>query len=169
MNLKKTLAAIAAAALLTASISAVNANAIDLKYYKADNNNMVFVNADKASDPNWSADYQADITSVYGVIYTVKLDAKGVAEESWFGGKLILNSNSNGWNEIKTWGNGSEDIFVDTTGETAEIKYLSDSPFFKADDKYAQVCLQSYGAGITITGVELLDKDGNLINLELPA
>lgn len=168
MKMKKSLAAIAAAAFLTASISAVNVNAIDMKYYQEGNNNTVFVNADKEEDPNWSADYQADITTVYGVIYTVSLDAKGVAEGSWFGGKLILNSNSTGWKEIKTWGNGSEDIVVDTTGDTAEIKYLSDTPFFKADDKYAQVCLHSYGAGITITGVELLDKDGNLINLELP-
>lgn len=168
MKIKKTLAAIAAAAMLTASISAVNASAIDLKYYKNDNNNTVFVNADKENDPNWSADYQADITSVYGVVYTVKLDAKGVAEGGWFGGKLILNSNSNGWKELKTWGNGSEEIFVDTSKDTAEIKYLSDTPFFKADDQYAQVCLQSYGAAITITGVELLDKDGNFINLELP-
>ena len=168
MKMKKTLAAVAAAAFFAVSISAVNVGAIDLKYYKADSNNTVFVNADKEADPNWSADYQADITSVYGVIYSVELDAKGVAESAWFGGKLILNSNSNGWKEIKTWGNGSEEIFVDTTGKTAEIKYLSDTPFFKADDKYAQVCLQSYGAGITITGVELLDKDGNKIELELP-
>lgn len=168
MKMKKTLAAVAAAAFLAVSISAVNVGAIDLKYYKADNNNTVYVNADKEADPNWSADYQADITSVYGVIYSVELDDKGVAESEWFGGKLILNSNSNGWKEIKTWGNGSEEIFVDTTGKTAEIKYLSDTPFFKADDKYAQVCLQSYGAGITITGVELLDKDGNKIELELP-
>ena len=168
MKMKKTLAAVAAAAFLAVSISAVNVGAIDLKYYKADSNNTVYVNADKEADPNWSADYQADITSVYGVIYSVELDDKGVAESEWFGGKLILNSNSNGWKEIKTWGNGSEEIFVDTTGKTAEIKYLSDTPFFKADDKYAQVCLQSYGAGITITGVELLDKDGNKIELELP-
>ena len=167
MKMRKSIAAIAAATLLTASIAAVNVGAIDMKYYREDDNNTIFVNANKEEDPNWSADYKADITTVYGAEYTIELDADKLSNGDWFGGAICVNSNSNGWKNVATWGTGEEDIGIEAT-KKATVKYLATSPIFAADDEYAQICMQSYGAKIKVTKVELLDKDGNPINLELP-
>lgn len=162
MKIKK-IAACAAAAALAVSAMAVNAFALTTEnYFKADSNNTVFVNADKAEDPTWAVDAGVDQTTIYGVTYYVEFNADEVAdEETWIGGGIGANSNSTGWKQAAEWGKDKE---IAPDFENGTVTWLSDEPIFAADDAYAQFWLQTWGGTVTVTGADILGEGGTVLS-----
>ncbi|MBQ7980069.1 MAG: hypothetical protein IJ305_00510, partial [Oscillospiraceae bacterium] len=115
MNMKKILAAVAAAA-VAVSMTAVNAFAavgsVDTTNYmkEGDANGTVYIRADKEGDPNWTADTGVALADVYGVKYYVEFNADEVANaETWIGGGMGANSQSTGWLSNE-WGRADKAI-----------------------------------------------------------
>lgn len=167
MNFKKIIASVAAAA-VAVSAMAISTFAKTTNDYIKDN--TVFVTADKEADPNLVADTGLDITTIYGVTYYVTFNEAEVADPAvWIGGGIGANSPSTGWKQNE-WGRSDKPIVADL--ENGTITWLSDAPIFKDSDNYAQFWLQTWGGTVTVTGADILDKDGNAIDisaLEAPA
>ena len=157
MKLKKILAAVAAAA-VAVSTMAVSAFAIDKGDYFADG--TLYLVADDGK-PQWAVDNYVDITTIYGVTMHCGFDAGEIADEAaWIGGGIGANSNSTGWKQIE-WGRNEKEIIADL--ENGTVTWQSTEPIFKADDAYAQFWIQSWGGTVTFDSVDILDKDGNVI------
>lgn len=167
MNFKKIVASVAAAA-VAVSAMAISTFAKTTNDYIKDN--TVYVTADKEADPNLIADTGLDITTIYGVTYYVTFNEAEVADPAvWIGGGIGANSPSTGWKQIE-WGRADKTVIADL--ENGKITWLSDAPVFKDSDNYAQFWLQTWGGTVTVTGADILDKDGNAIDisaLEAPA
>lgn len=157
MKLKKILAAVAAAA-VAVSTMAVNAFAIDKGDYFADG--TLYLVADDGK-PQWAIDNNVDITTIYGVTMHCTFDKGEIADESkWIGGGIGANSPSTGWKSVE-WGRNEKEIIADL--ENGTVTWKSADPIFKADDKYAHLWIQSWGGTVAFDSVDILDKDGNVI------
>lgn len=157
MKLKKILAAVAAAA-VAVSTMAVNAFAIDKGDYFADG--TLYLVADDGK-PQWAVDNNVDITTIYGVTMHCTFDKGEIADESkWIGGGIGANSPSTGWKSIE-WGRNEKEIIADL--ENGTVTWKSADPIFKADDKYAHLWIQVWGGTVAFDSVDILDKDGNVI------
>ena len=161
MKLKKILAAVAAAA-VAVSTMAVNAFAVDKGTYVADDgsNTFFYLVADDGK-PQYAVDNNVDVTTVYGVTWHATFAEAEVADEaSWIGGGMGANSNSTGWKQIE-WGRNEKEIIADLANGT--ITWKSADPIFKADDAYVQLWITAWGGTVTFDSVDILDKDGNVI------
>lgn len=157
MKLKKILAAVAATA-VAVSTMAVNAIAIDKGDYFADG--TLYLVADDGK-PQWAVDNNVDITTIYGVTMHCTFDKGEIADESkWIGGGIGANSPSTGWKSIE-WGRNEKEIIADL--ENGTVTWKSADPIFKADDKYAHLWIQVWGGTVAFDSVDILDKDGNVI------
>ncbi|MCM1329380.1 MAG: hypothetical protein NC253_08045 [Ruminococcus sp.] len=157
MKIKKIIAAVAAAA-VAVSTMAISAFAIDKSDYYADG--TLYLVADDGS-PQWAVDNNVDITSIYGAKVYCTFDASEIADDSaWIGGGIGTNSPSSGWKQVE-WGRNAKEIIADLDNGT--ITWQSTEPLFKADDKYAHIWTQAWGGTVTFDKIELLDKDGNVI------
>lgn len=117
----------------------------------------------------------ADINDVYGVKVTFTEASVADMMANGGGGGFIFSTASKNWNQLQ-WCNGcgdaeGHDIQIDA--ETNSITRMEETPFFTAEDisgadgTYGQVALcQWWGGDIAIESIELLDKDGNVIDTE---
>ena len=161
MKLKKILAAVAAAA-VAVSTMAVNAFAIDKGTYLVDDsgNTFLYLVADDGK-PQWAVDNSVTVTDIYGVTWHATFNADEVANESaWIGGGIGANSNSTGWKQLE-WGRNEKEFIADL--ENGTITWKSDSPIFKASDKYVQLWITAWGGTVTFDSADLLDANGNVI------
>ncbi|MDE5858838.1 MAG: hypothetical protein K2H23_00365 [Oscillospiraceae bacterium] len=157
MKLKKILAAVAAAA-VAVSTMAVSAFAIDKGDY-FDGSTLYLVADD--GKPQWAVDNNVDVTEIYGYKVYATFNGGEVADESvWIGGGIGANSNSTGWKQIE-WGRSGKEVIADLANGT--ITWQSSTPIFKADDKYVQLWIQTWGGTVTYDKVEILDANGNVI------
>ena len=104
-----------------------------------------------------------DIADVYGIKITFTCaDISGGV-----GGGLIINCDTNGWDQAE-WGNdgAGKAITAVETGNADEytVTRLLDAPVFQADNTYANFCLSHWwGGDIVITGAEFLGADGKAL------
>jgi|GEM_PF-1181636 len=159
MNLKKIIASVAACA-LAVSAMAVNTFALTTSTHMSDDKGTLYVISEKPEEekPSWLTYSGYELTDIYGVTFHVTF---GDAE--WYGGGIGANSNSTGWKSIE-WGTNSKEITADK--ENGTITWLSDSPVFKADDKYAQLWMQVWSGAdsMTINSIDVLGKDGAVLS-----
>ncbi len=100
------------------------------------------------------------ITDVYGVKVTFTCaDMSGGV-----GGGLIINCDTDGWNQVE-WGNdgAGKEITAVATGKADEytVTRLEAAPVFQADNTYANFCISHWwGGSIVITDVQFLGADG---------
>lgn len=163
MNFKKIIASVAACA-LAVSAMAVNTFALTTSTHMTDDKGTLYVISEKPEEekPSWITYSGYTIEDVYGVTFHVEFKAEEVADPaSWIGGGIGANSNSTGWKSIE-WGRNDKEITADL--ENGTITWLSDTPVFKADDKYAQFWLQTWGGTVTIVSVDVLGKDGVVLS-----
>lgn len=159
MNFKKIIASVAACA-LAVSAMAVNTFALTTSTHMSDDKGTLYVISEKPEEekPSWLTYSGYELTDIYGVTFHVTF---GDAE--WYGGGIGANSNSTGWKSIE-WGTNSKEITADK--ENGTITWLSDSPVFKADDKYAQLWMQVWSGAdsMTINSIDVLGKDGVVLS-----
>ena len=109
-----------------------------------------------------------DIADVYGIKITFTCaDISGGV-----GGGLIINCDTNGWDQAE-WGNdgAGKAITAVETGNADEytVTRLLDAPVFQADNTYANFCLSHWwGGDIVITGAEFLGAERLLAQPQLP-
>lgn len=163
MNFKKIIASVAACA-LAVSAMAVNTFALTTSTHMTDDKGTLYVISEKPEEekPSWITYSGYTIEDVYGVTFHVEFKAEEVADPaSWIGGGIGANSNSTGWKSIE-WGRNDKEITADL--ENGTITWLSDTPVFKADDKYAQFWLQTWEGTVKIVSVDVLGKDGAVLS-----
>lgn len=185
MKISKILAGMSAAAIVAsmamipASAAGTKLNVSDdlLKIARQTQDDMfaVYFNGKDEDMPN--KDAIADLGTVYGASFTIKVD-----NNDWNtiggGGSINFNSKSGGWN-AKDWAGGSwieddkpKDTLCYTTEEegTYVLEYLGDAPVFATTDgdadNYAAVGINNWAAdlkGIDVVGMKVLGADGNVL------
>lgn len=75
-----------------------------------------------------------------------------------------MNSNSTGWQQNDFNSAGTDAVVVVVDAANGTVTYKQTTPFFKADDKYAQILLKAWSGTVDISAVDILDKDGNKLN-----
>lgn len=185
MKISKILAGMSAAAIVAsmamipASAAGTKLNVSDdlLKIARQTQDDLfaVYFNGKDEDMPN--KDAIADLGTVYGASFTIKVD-----NNDWNtiggGGSINFNSTSGGWNP-KDWAGGSwveddkpKDTLCYTTEEegTYVLEYLGDAPVFATTDgdadNYAAVGINNWAAdlkGIDVVGMKVLGADGNVL------
>lgn len=186
MKISKILAGMSAAAIV-ASMAMIPASAAGTKLNVSDDLAKigrqtqddlfaVFFNGDE-SEGVVNKDAIADLSTVYGASFTIKVD-----NNDWNtiggGGSINFNSTSGSWN-AKDWAGGSwveddkpKDTLCYTTDEegTYVLEYLGDAPVFATTDgdadNYAAVGINNWAAdlkGIDVVGMKVLGADGNAV------
>lgn len=185
MKISKILAGMSAAAIVAsmamipASAAGTKLNVSDdlLKIARQTQDDLfaVYFNGKDEDMPN--KDAIADLGTVYGASFTIKVD-----NNDWNtiggGGSINFNSASGGWN-AKDWAGGSwveddkpKDTLCYTTDEegTYVLEYLGDAPVFATTDgdadNYAAVGINNWAAdlkGIDVVGIKVLGADGNVL------
>lgn len=185
MKISKILAGMSAAAIVAsmamipASAAGTKLNVSDdlLKIARQTQDDLfaVYFNGKDEDMPN--KDAIADLGTVYGASFTIKVD-----NNDWNtiggGGSINFNSASGGWN-AKDWAGGSwveddkpKDTLCYTTEEegTYVLEYLGDAPVFATSDgdadNYAAVGINNWAAdlkGIDVVGMKVLGADGNVL------
>ena len=184
MKISKILAGMSAAivasmAMIPASAAGTKLNVSDdlLKIARQTQDDLfaVYFNGKDEDMPN--KDAIADLGTVYGASFTIKVD-----NNDWNtiggGGSINFNSASGGWN-AKDWAGGSwveddkpKDTLCYTTDEegTYVLEYLGDAPVFATTDgdadNYAAVGINNWAAdlkGIDVVGIKVLGADGNAL------
>lgn len=185
MKISKILAGMSAAAIVAsmamipASAAGTKLNVSDdlLKIARQTQDDLfaVYFNGKDEDMPN--KDAIADLGTVYGASFTIKVD-----NNDWNtiggGGSINFNSKSGGWN-AKDWAGGSwveddkpKDTLCYTTEEegTYVLEYLGDAPVFATSDgdadNYAAVGINNWAAdlkGIDVVGMKVLGADGNVL------
>lgn len=185
MKISKILAGMSAAAIVAsmamipASAAGTKLNVSDdlLKIARQTQDDLfaVYFNGTDEDMPN--KDAIADLGTVYGASFTIKVD-----NNDWNtiggGGSINFNSKSGGWN-AKDWAGGSwveddkpKDTLCYTTEEegTYVLEYLGDAPVFATTDgdadNYAAVGINNWAAdlkGIDVVGMKVLGADGNVL------
>lgn len=185
MKISKILAGMSAAAIVAsmamipASAAGTKLNVSDdlLKIARQTQDDLfaVYFNGKDEDMPN--KDAIADLGTVYGASFTIKVD-----NNDWNtiggGGSINFNSASGGWN-AKDWAGGSwveddkpKDTLCYTTDEegTYVLEYLGDAPVFATSDgdadNYAAVGINNWAAdlkGIDVVGMKVLGADGNVL------
>lgn len=185
MKISKILAGMSAAAIVAsmamipASAAGTKLNVSDdlLKIARQTQDDLfaVYFNGKDEDMPN--KDAIADLGTVYGASFTIKVD-----NNDWNtiggGGSINFNSKSGGWN-AKEWAGGSwveddkpKDTLCYTTEEegTYVLEYLGDAPVFATTDgdadNYAAVGINNWAAdlkGIDVVGMKVLGADGNVL------
>ena len=185
MKISKILAGMSAAAIVAsmamipASAAGTKLNVSDdlLKIARQTQDDLfaVYFNGKDEDMPN--KDAIADLGTVYGASFTIKVD-----NNDWNtiggGGSINFNSASGGWN-AKDWAGGSwveddkpKDTLCYTTDEegTYVLEYLGDAPVFATTDgdadNYAAVGINNWAAdlkGIDVVGIKVLGADGNAL------
>lgn len=186
MKISKILAGMSAAAIV-ASMAMIPASAAGTKLNASedlakigrqtqDDLFAVFFRGDE-SEGTVVKDGIADITTVYGASFTIKVD-----NNDWNtiggGGSINFNDTTNGWNAFD-WAGGSwvddenqKPTLCYTTDEegTYVLEYKSETPLFGAADEeekgYAAVGINNWAAdlkGIDVVGMKVLGADGNAI------
>lgn len=186
MKISKILAGMSAAAIV-ASMAMIPASAAGTKLNASedlakigrqtqDDIFAVFFRGDE-SEGTVVKDGIADITTVYGASFTIKVD-----NNDWNtiggGGSINFNDTTNGWNAFE-WAGGSwvddenqKPTLCYTTDEegTYVLEYKSETPLFGAADEeengYAAVGINNWAAdlkGIDVVGMKVLGADGNAI------
>ena len=185
MKISKILAGMSAAAIVAsmamipASAAGTKLNVSDdlLKIARQTQDDLfaVYFNGKDEDMPN--KDAIADLGTVYGASFTIKVD-----NNDWNtiggGGSINFNSASGGWN-AKDWAGGSwveddkpKDTLCYTTDEegTYVLEYLGDAPVFATTDgdagNYAAVVINNGAAdlkGIDVVGMKVLGADGNVL------
>lgn len=185
MKISKILAGMSAAAIVAsmamipASAAGTKLNVSDdlLKIARQTQDDLfaVYFNGKDEDMPN--KDAIADLGTVYGASFTIKVD-----NNDWNtiggGGSINFNSASGGWN-AKDWAGGSwveddkpKDTLCYTTDEegTYVLEYLGDAPVFATTDgdadNYAAVGINNWAAdlkGIDVVGMKVLGADGNVL------
>lgn len=185
MKISKILAGMSAAAIVAsmamipASAAGTKLNVSDdlLKIARQTQDDLfaVYFNGKDEDMPN--KDAIADLGTVYGASFTIKVD-----NNDWNtiggGGSINFNSASGGWNP-KDWAGGSwveddkpKDTLCYTTDEegTYVLEYLGDAPVFATTDgdadNYAAVGINNWAAdlkGIDVVGIKVLGADGNVL------
>lgn len=185
MKISKILAGMSAAAIVAsmamipASAAGTKLNVSDdlLKIARQTQDDLfaVYFNGKDEDMPN--KDAIADLGTVYGASFTIKVD-----NNDWNtiggGGSINFNSASGGWN-AKDWAGGSwveddkpKDTLCYTTEEegTYVLEYLGDAPVFATTDgdadNYAAVGINNWAAdlkGIDVVGMKVLGADGNVL------
>lgn len=185
MKISKILAGMSAAAIVAsmamipASAAGTKLNVSDdlLKIARQTQDDLfaVYFNGKDEDMPN--KDAIADLGTVYGASFTIKVD-----NNDWNtiggGGSINFNSASGGWN-AKDWAGGSwleddkpKDTLCYTTDEegTYVLEYLGDAPVFETTDgdadNYAAVGINNWAAnlkGIDVVGMKVLGADGNVL------
>ena len=171
-------AIVASMAMIPASAAGTKLNVSDdlLKIARQTQDDLfaVYFNGKDEDMPN--KDAIADLGTVYGASFTIKVD-----NNDWNtiggGGSINFNSASGGWN-AKDWAGGSwveddkpKDTLCYTTEEegTYVLEYL-DAPVFATTDgdadNYAAVGINNWAAdlkGIDVVGIKVLGADGNVL------
>lgn len=188
MKISKILAGMSAAAIVAsmamipASAAGTKLNVSDdlLKIARQTHDDLfaVYFNGKDEDMPN--KDAIADLGTVYGASFTIKVD-----NNDWNtiggGGSINFNSKSGGWN-AKDWAGGSwieddkpKDTLCYTTEEegTYVLEYLGDAPVFATTDgddgdadNFAAVGINNWAAdlkGIDVVGMKVLGADGNVL------
>ena len=185
MKISKILAGMSAAAIVAsmamipASAAGTKLNVSDdlLKIARQTQDDLfaVYFNGKDEDMPN--KDAIADLGTVYGASFTIKVD-----NNDWNtiggGGSINFNSKSGGWN-AKDWAGGSwveddkpKDTLCYTTEEegTYVLEYLGDAPVFATTDgdadNFAAVGINNWAAdlkGIDVVGMKVLGADGNVL------
>lgn len=185
MKISKILAGMSAAAIVAsmamipASAAGTKLNVSDdlLKIARQTQDDLfaVYFNGKDEDMPN--KDAIADLGTVYGASFTIKVD-----NNDWNtiggGGSINFSSKSGGWN-AKDWAGGSwveddkpKDTLCYTTEEegTYVLEYLGDAPVFATTDgdadNYAAVGINNWAAdlkGIDVVGMKVLGADGNVL------
>lgn len=185
MKISKILAGMSAAAIVAsmamipASAAGTKLNVSDdlLKIARQTQDDLfaVYFNGKDEDMPN--KDAIADLGTVYGASFTIKVD-----NNDWNtiggGGSINFNSKSGGWNS-KDWAGGSwieddkpKDTLCYTTEEegTYVLEYLGDAPVFATTDgdadNYAAVGINNWAEdlkGIDVVGMKVLGADGNVL------
>lgn len=185
MKISKILAGMSAAAIVAsmamipASAAGTKLNVSDdlLKIARQTQDDLfaVYFNGKDEDMPN--KDAIADLGTVYGASFTIKVD-----NNDWNtiggGGSINFNSTSGDWN-AKEWAGGSwveddkpKDALCYTTEEegTYVLEYLGDAPVFATTDgdadNYAAVGINNWAAdlkGIDVVGMKVLGADGNVL------
>lgn len=185
MKISKILAGMSAAAIVAsmamipASAAGTKLNVSDdlLKIARQTQDDLfaVYFNGKDEDMPN--KDAIADLGTVYGASFTIKVD-----NNDWNtiggGGSINFNSKSGGWN-AKDWAGGSwveddkpKDTLCYTTEEegTYVLEYLGDAPVFATTDgdadNYAAVGINNWAPdlkGIDVVGMKVLGADGNVL------
>ena len=185
MKISKILAGMSAAAIVAsmamipASAAGTKLNVSDdlLKIARQTQDDLfaVYFNGKDEDMPN--KDAIADLGTVYGASFTIKVD-----NNDWNtiggGGSINFNSKSGDWN-AKDWAGGSwveddkpKDTLCYTTEEegTYVLESLGDAPVFATPDgdadNYAAVGINNWAAdlkGIDVVGMKVLGADGNVL------
>ena len=100
-------------------------------------------------------------------VYGIKITFTCADISGGVGGGLIINCDTNGWDQAE-WGNdgAGKAITAVETGNADEytVTRLLDAPVFQADNTYANFCLSHWwGGDIVITGAEFLGADGKAL------
>ncbi len=133
--------------------------------FAGDANNIVYLRAESEMEPSVERDTGFDPMEVYGMTYYVEFDAAELADESiWVGGGIGANSNSTGWMQY-----GWDAAEVDCDFENGTITYLASEPIFAESDAYAQVWCAVWGGTVVVKGANLLNADGEIIEIDLNA
>ncbi len=185
MKISKILAGMSAAAIVAsmamipASAASTKLNVSDdlLKIARQTQDDLfaVYFNGKDEDMPN--KDAIADLGTVYGASFTIKVD-----NNDWNtiggGGSINFNSTSGGWN-AKDWAGGAwvkddepKDTLCYTTEEegTYVLEYLGDAPVFATTDgdadNFAAVGINNWAPdlkGIDVVGMKVLGADGNVL------
>lgn len=185
MKISKILAGMSAAAIVAsmamipASAAGTKLNVSDdlLKIARQTQDDLfaVYFNGKDEDMPN--KDAIADLGTVYGASFTIKVD-----NNDWNtiggGGSINFNSTSGDWVAFD-WAGGSwveddkpKDTLCYTTDEegTYVLEYLGDAPVFATTDgdadNYAAVGINNWAAdlkGIDVVGIKVLGADGNAL------
>lgn len=171
MNFRKPIS-VAAAAAVGISMVAVSVSAATIAITTDDANAKVYDGGIQLNITTEEKNYESegvglftqaglDQTSVYG--FRIKLTPNDNLNINGSGGCIALNSNSTGWKPFD-WANADAGKAY-AFDENFVITYTSTSPLFKANDKYCQIHIQEWwGDPINVESIELLDKDGNVID-----
>lgn len=185
MKISKILAGMSAAAIVAsmamipASAAGTKLNVSDdlLKIARQTQDDLfaVYFNGKDEDMPN--KDAIADLGTVYGASFTIKVD-NNVWNTIGGGGSINFNSASGGWVAFD-WAGGSwveddkpKDTLCYTTDEegTYVLEYLGDAPVFATTDgdadNFAAVGINNWAAdlkGIDVVGIKVLGADGNAL------
>lgn len=185
MKMKKFLAAIAACAVVSASmvmtVSAATAPVTSEDYYDefidgAANGELWMISPNQNTGNRGLIEgCGLSISDVYGVRVTLANSAEELADTAtWFGGGIGTNSGAGGGsNWVQTdWSNHSEgegkkELFLDPNGV---ITLKKDAPLFAETDQWGYIWIQRWAndgdnVELKVKSFELLDASGNVIDI----
>jgi hypothetical protein len=135
---------------------------------------LLLCSEDDAAEPPADSELSFNVSDIYGFVIYAEFDK--TAWDAWHGGQIGTNSALGGWNAFIDYSTGNEVEGLDIDIDAGTITYLGNTALFDQAEQdqggYAHIWLMDWSNGddaVKVCGMDILDKDGNVISFNAPA